>query len=69
MNNNVTRIEDLPELSDIENSFGKGGRGGEERGRPRPRHLLRAAVGEPAQGDAGGLRRHPRGSEIGRAHV
>ena len=30
MNNNVTRIEDLPELSDIENSFGKGGRGGEE---------------------------------------
>ena len=23
--NNVTRIEDLPELSDIENSFGKGG--------------------------------------------
>ena len=28
INNNVTRIEDLPELSDIENSFGKGGRGG-----------------------------------------
>ena len=33
---------------------------GEERGRPAARHLLRAAVGEPAQGDAGGLRRHPR---------
>ena len=30
INNNVTRIEDLPELSDIENSFGKGGRGGRE---------------------------------------
>jgi hypothetical protein len=25
--NNVTRIEDLPDLSDIENSFGKGGMG------------------------------------------
>ena len=31
INNNVTRIEDLPELSDIENSFGKGGKGGRGR--------------------------------------
>lgn len=30
MNNNITPIEDLPELSDIENSFGKGGRRGED---------------------------------------